>query len=57
MCPSSAPGIAAAIISFTEEILTEDPEDVTDTLKQLRATALDQARSAHPAPRARTTAM
>lgn len=57
VCPSSAVGIAAAIISFAEEILTENPEDVTDTLEQLRAAALDQARGAHPAPGARTTAM
>ncbi|WP_019074421.1 hypothetical protein [Streptomyces hokutonensis] len=54
--PSSAVGIAAAIISFTEEILTENPEDVTDTLEQLRAAALEQARGARPAPGARTTA-
>ncbi|MFG2732506.1 hypothetical protein [Streptomyces canus] len=55
--PSSASGIAGAIINFTEEILTDGPENVADTLETLRSAASGQARGAYPALGARTTAM
>ncbi|WP_442809918.1 hypothetical protein [Streptomyces sp. NBC_01321] len=37
------PGIAHAIIRFTEEILTEDQQDVADVLKRLQAAGVEQA--------------
>jgi hypothetical protein len=50
------PSSSAEPLSFTDEILIGDPEDVADTLDTLRAAALGHARGAHPAPGARTTA-
>lgn len=49
LCPTSASGIARAIIRFVEEIFTEDRQDVADTLEQLKAAALRQARDVRPA--------
>lgn len=49
-CPSTATGIAEAIIGFTKEILTEDHEDVAVVLEQLQAVGVGQALDAHPAP-------
>ncbi|MEV0694840.1 hypothetical protein [Streptomyces sp. NPDC050388] len=49
-CPSTAKGIAEAIIGFAKEILTEDHEDVADVLRQLEAIGVGQALDAHPAP-------
>ena len=43
LCPPSVSGIAWAIIRFVEEILTEDGQDVADTLEQLKTAALRQA--------------
>ncbi len=48
--PAASPGIALAIIRFTEEILTEEHQDVVDVLRQLEAAGLVQAVQAHPAP-------
>ncbi|WSJ40824.1 hypothetical protein OG772_36140 [Streptomyces sp. NBC_01321] len=43
VCPAMPPGIAHAIIRFTEEILTEDQQDVADVLKRLQAAGVEQA--------------
>ncbi|MFI1840006.1 hypothetical protein [Streptomyces olivaceoviridis] len=48
--PDTAEGIARAVIDFTQQLLTEDHEDVTDTLRQLEAVGVGQALDAHPAP-------
>jgi hypothetical protein len=48
--PGAAEGIARAVITFTEQILTEDHEDVADILRQLEAVGVGQALEAHPAP-------
>ncbi|MFE9636780.1 hypothetical protein [Streptomyces sp. NPDC006463] len=43
ICPAMPPGIAHAIIRFTEEILTEDQQDVADVLQRLQAAGVEQA--------------
>ncbi len=48
--PDTAEGIARAVIDFAQQFLTEDAEDVTDTLRQLEAVSVSQALEAHPAP-------
>jgi hypothetical protein len=48
--PDTAEGIARAVIDFTQQFLTEDHEDVADTLRQLEAVGVGQALDAHPAP-------
>ncbi|WP_327293008.1 hypothetical protein [Streptomyces sp. NBC_01198] len=48
--PDAAQGIARSVIAFTEQILTEDHEDVADILRQLEAAGVGQALDAHPAP-------
>jgi hypothetical protein len=52
--PGTAEGIARSVIDFATQFLTEDHEDVADTLRQLEAVAVGQALDAHPAPAART---
>jgi hypothetical protein len=49
----AAHGIAQAIVHFTATILADDPEDVANTLEQMRAIALADAREAHPETGAR----
>ncbi|GGU61556.1 hypothetical protein [Streptomyces lavendofoliae] len=39
----TADGIARAVIDFVQQFLTEDHEDVADTLRQLEATGVGQA--------------
>lgn len=48
--PDTAVGIARAVIDFALQFLTEDHEDVVDTLRQLEAVGVGQALDAHPAP-------
>lgn len=48
--PDTAEGIARAVIDFAAQFLTEDHEDVADTLRQLEAVGVGQALDAHPAP-------
>ncbi|MGV9342940.1 hypothetical protein [Streptomyces sp. NPDC003688] len=48
--PDTAEGIARAVIDFAAQFLTEDHEDVVDTLRQLEAVGVGQALDAHPAP-------
>ncbi|MEI7029632.1 hypothetical protein [Streptomyces pratensis] len=48
-CLANAPGVAATIVRFTENILTEDHGDVADVLRQLEAAGMKQAMEAHPA--------
>jgi hypothetical protein len=48
--PDTAEGIVRAVIDFTQQFLTEDHEDVADTLRQLEAVGMGQALDAHPAP-------
>ncbi|KUN17687.1 hypothetical protein AQJ11_38005 [Streptomyces corchorusii] len=48
--PDTAEGIARAVIDFAQQFLTEDHEDVADTLRQLEAVSVGQALDAHPAP-------
>ncbi|WP_240496245.1 hypothetical protein [Streptomyces torulosus] len=49
--PDTAEGIArGAVIDFAAQFLTEDHEDVADTLRQLKAVGLGQAIDTHPAP-------
>lgn len=48
--PDAAEGIARAVIAFTEQILTEDHENVANILRQLEAVGVGQALEAHPAP-------
>ncbi|MEV3973498.1 hypothetical protein AB0K68_36100 [Streptomyces sp. NPDC050698] len=43
-------GIARAVIDFAQQFLTEDHEDVADTLRQLEAVGVGKALDAHPAP-------
>ncbi|MDX3540687.1 hypothetical protein PV721_41655 [Streptomyces sp. MB09-01] len=50
-CLASAPGIAATITRFTENILTDEHGDVADVLRQLEAAGMKQAMEAHPAHR------
>lgn len=50
-CLASAPGIAATITRFTENILTDEHGDVADVLRQLEAAGMKQAVEAHPAHR------
>ncbi|GAB2629034.1 hypothetical protein GCM10027168_70910 [Streptomyces capparidis] len=40
-------GIGEAIIGFAEEILTDDRQDVADTLQRLQVAACIQALEAH----------
>ncbi|GAA2919454.1 MULTISPECIES: hypothetical protein [Streptomyces] len=47
--PDTAKGIARAVIDFAQQFLTEDHEDVADTLRQLEAVGVGQALDAHPA--------
>ncbi|MFF5861050.1 hypothetical protein ACFY8B_36580 [Streptomyces sp. NPDC012751] len=49
VCLANAPGVAETIVRFTENILTEDHDDVTDVLRQLEAAGMKQAIEAHPA--------
>jgi hypothetical protein len=49
-CLANAPGIAATIIRFTDNILTADADDVADVLRQLEAAGMKQAME-HPAHR------
>ncbi|MFF5859583.1 hypothetical protein ACFY8B_28860 [Streptomyces sp. NPDC012751] len=49
MCLANAPGVAETIVRFTENILTEDHDDVTDVLRRLEAAGMKQATQAHPA--------
>ncbi|MEV6251282.1 hypothetical protein AB0M38_34720 [Streptomyces sp. NPDC051742] len=48
--PDTAQGIARAVIDFAQQLLTDDHEDVADTLRQLEAIGVGQALAAHPAP-------
>ncbi|MFD0008482.1 hypothetical protein ACFVJ4_39760 [Streptomyces sp. NPDC127178] len=48
--PDTAEGIARAVIGFAAQFLTEDHEDVADTLRQLEAVGVGQALDAHPSP-------
>jgi hypothetical protein len=48
--PGTAKGIARAVIDCAAQFLTEDPEDVADTLRRLEAVGVGQALDAHPAP-------
>ncbi|MEV0695064.1 hypothetical protein [Streptomyces sp. NPDC050388] len=48
--PDTAEGIARAVIDFAAQFLTEDHEDVADTLRQLEAVGVGQALDARPAP-------
>ncbi|MCD9899187.1 hypothetical protein LUR56_01640 [Streptomyces sp. MT29] len=48
-CLANAPGIAATIVRFTENILTGDQGDVADVLHQLEAAGMEQAMEARPA--------
>jgi hypothetical protein len=48
--PDTAEGIARSVIDFAAQFLTEDHEDVADTLRQLEAVGVGQALDAHPAP-------
>ncbi|MEV7130961.1 hypothetical protein [Streptomyces sp. NPDC093260] len=48
--PDTAQGIARAVIDFAQQFLTDDREDVADTLRQLEAVGVGQALDAHPAP-------
>ncbi|GGU68222.1 hypothetical protein [Streptomyces lavendofoliae] len=48
--PDTAQGIARAVIDFAQQFLTEDHEDVADTLRQLEAVDVGQALDPHPAP-------
>ncbi|MFJ7905150.1 hypothetical protein ACIQ6V_32490 [Streptomyces sp. NPDC096198] len=48
--PDTAEGIARSVIDFALQFLTEDHEDVADTLRQLEAVGVGQALDAHPAP-------
>ncbi|MFH9090768.1 hypothetical protein [Streptomyces sp. NPDC017673] len=48
--PETAEGIARAVIDFAQQFLTEDHENVADTLRQLEAVGVSQALDAHPAP-------
>ncbi|MEU0163161.1 hypothetical protein ABZ154_31270 [Streptomyces sp. NPDC006261] len=47
-CLANAPGVAATIVRFTENILTGDQGDVADVLRQLEAAGMEQAMEAHP---------
>ncbi|MFG3510287.1 hypothetical protein ACGF5F_32845 [Streptomyces sp. NPDC047821] len=51
VCLGGLPGIADTITRFTENILTEDHDDVADVLRQLEAAGMKQAMEAHPAHR------
>jgi hypothetical protein len=48
--PDTAEGIARVVIDFAQQFLTEDHEDVADTLRQMEAVGVGQALDAHPAP-------
>lgn len=48
-CLAGAPGVAQTVISFTDNILTEDHGDVAGVLRQLEAAGMEQAREAYPA--------
>ncbi|MFJ6686279.1 hypothetical protein [Streptomyces werraensis] len=48
--PDTAECIARTVIDFAQQILTEDHEDVADTLRQLEAVGVGQALDAYPAP-------
>ncbi|SEQ96275.1 hypothetical protein [Streptomyces radiopugnans] len=48
--PDTAEGIARAVIDFAQQFLTEDHEDVADTLRQMEAVGVGQALATHPAP-------
>jgi hypothetical protein len=48
--PETAEGIARSVIDFAAQVLTEDHEDVVDTLRQLEAVGVGQALDAHPTP-------
>ncbi|MFD3658123.1 hypothetical protein [Streptomyces sp. NPDC058620] len=48
-CLANAPGVAATIVRFTENILTGDHGDVADVLRQLEAAGMEEAMEAHPA--------
>jgi hypothetical protein len=48
--PETAEGIARSVIDFAAQVLTEDHEDVVDTLRQLEAVGVGRAGSliTHP---------
>jgi hypothetical protein len=48
--PDTAEGIARAVIDLAAQFLTEDDEDVADTLRLLEAVGVGKALDAHPAP-------
>ncbi|MFE3931878.1 hypothetical protein [Streptomyces sp. YIM B13508] len=48
--PDKAGCIACAVTDFAQQFLTEDHEDVADTLRQLEAVGVVQAPDAYPAP-------
>ncbi|MET9450835.1 hypothetical protein [Streptomyces cinerochromogenes] len=48
--PDTAEGIARTVIDFAQQFLTEDHEDVADTLRRLEAVGVGQALDTHPAP-------
>ncbi|MFE0850200.1 hypothetical protein ACFW5P_35800 [Streptomyces rochei] len=48
--PDTAQGIARAVIDFAQPFLTEDHENVADTLRQLEAVGVGQHRWCVPAP-------
>ncbi|MFZ4176698.1 hypothetical protein ACOZCI_20725 [Streptomyces griseoincarnatus] len=49
VCLGGLPGVADAIVRFTENILTDDHGDVADVLRQLEAAGMKQAMETHPA--------
>ncbi|WP_234337915.1 MULTISPECIES: hypothetical protein [Streptomyces] len=46
--PDTAEGIARVVVDFAAQFLTEDREDVADTLRQMEAAGVGQALDAHP---------
>ncbi|MFF5456197.1 hypothetical protein ACFY40_33970 [Streptomyces sp. NPDC012950] len=50
-CLSGLPGMADTIVRFTENILTEDHDDVADVLRRLEDAGMKQTMEAHPAHR------
>lgn len=50
VCPGMSPGIAQAIIRFTEDILATERGDVAGVLREVEAAWVEQAMEAHSAP-------
>ncbi|WP_329028085.1 hypothetical protein [Streptomyces sp. NBC_00690] len=47
-CLACLPGIADTIVRFTDNILTDEHEDVANVLHRLEAAGMEQAMEAHP---------